>query len=131
MALAPDGRRLATATPDQAVRCYDAITGRELQTFPVGADYVSCSLLFSAEGDRLSALMAGTLQCWDVDSGRELRHLHLGREFERGLLSPDGRVVIGRGGTPNLNFYRLTTDRGVRIPVTKLADASLSFRHVT
>src|SRR5262249_45442669 len=71
MALAPDGRRFASAGRDRTVRLWDLLSGKELHVLRGHADVLT-SLAFSPDGKRLaSASNDKTIKLWDPATGRE------------------------------------------------------------
>jgi WD40 repeat protein/serine/threonine protein kinase len=80
VSFSPDGRRLASASADRAVRLCDLETGREVRKLP-GTAYGVESVAFSRDGRRLAAAggdwttrRPGDIRVWDVATGRELLH---------------------------------------------------------
>jgi WD40 repeat protein len=116
VALSADGNRLATAGVNQPIRCWDANNGKETRSLDLGGDYASASVLLSPDGGRLTALTDKLLRSWDLDTGRELRRLYLRGDLRQGLLSPDGRAVVGRTAAANLFLYRVPEERPVPVP---------------
>ena len=65
VAFSSDGKRLASASWDGTVKVWDALTGQELLTLPIGAD--AGSVAFSPDGHRLaSGRRDGTVMIWDA-----------------------------------------------------------------
>jgi WD40 repeat protein/Flp pilus assembly protein TadD len=94
VAFSPDGKLLATAAADNAVRLWDARTGSELRTLR-GHDRPVTSVAFSADGRRLaSGAMDGSVRAWDPDAGREqfVTHVH-SAPVSAVNLSRDGRLL--------------------------------------
>ncbi len=90
----PDGRRVAVAGYDRAVRVWDADTGRELLDLRGHSDYIrSCD--WSPDGSRLvTGGVDGTVRVWDTASGIELLTIEGGREA---CWSADGTQLLTLG----------------------------------
>jgi WD40 repeat protein len=88
VAFSPDGRRLASASPDQTVRVWDAATGQELLTLKGHTSHVN-GVAFSPDGRRLAS--AGG---WDA-TGKEL--LASAGGWDRG---PESGGYSRRGQSP-------------------------------
>jgi WD40 repeat protein/tRNA A-37 threonylcarbamoyl transferase component Bud32 len=98
VAVSPDGRTLASAGEDRAVKLWDLAERRVIHTLTAHTDEVF-GLDFSRDGNLLaSGSRDGTIIVWDVDEGTELRrikgHSHA---YTRIGLSPDGRIVAAGG----------------------------------
>ena len=71
MAFSPDGKRLASASRDQTVKVWDAVTGQEILTLKGHTSGVT-SVAFSPDGKRLaSAAPRMTVKVWDAATGQE------------------------------------------------------------
>jgi WD40 repeat protein/tRNA A-37 threonylcarbamoyl transferase component Bud32 len=94
VAVSPDGRVLASAGEDRAVKLWDLAAGRVVQTLRGHTDEV-LELAFSPDGRRLaSGSRDGTVLLWDAASGAELKRLAShARAFARLGFSPDGRTL--------------------------------------
>jgi WD40 repeat protein/serine/threonine protein kinase len=92
VAFSPDGRRLASASGNRAVRVWDVATGQE--TFAIkGEKGDVAAVALSADGRRLaSANSDGTIHLWDTTTGQEVRTLKGPIRGSAGLaFSPDGQ----------------------------------------
>jgi WD40 repeat protein len=94
VAMGPDGRTLASAGEDGAVKVWDLAAGRVVHTLSAHTDEVF-GLTFSCDGNRLASGSGdGTIILWDVDKGAEVRRLKgHSRSYSRICFSPDGRTL--------------------------------------
>jgi WD40 repeat protein len=120
-ALSPDGHRILSAScvnywfvpqPDNGDRSgpwrlWDADTGKELHhlTGPP-TDYVA-SVAFSPDGKRALTTSQSQLLLWDVESGRKLRVLDVGRLVTSVAFCSDGRRALSGGGGNKLCLWDL------------------------
>ena len=97
IAWAPDGKMLASAGQDGAVKVWDATTGKERQALKHGAAVMG--LAFGPDGKRLlSAGHEGGIKFWDVQTGKEEKSLLRpgAGDVTRAAFSEDGlRVASG------------------------------------
>src|SRR5206468_2792971 len=69
VAFAPDGKRVASAGEDRAVRVWDADSGEALFVLR-GHPAAVCSLVYADGGKRLVSVSEdGTLRTWDAETG--------------------------------------------------------------
>jgi len=75
VAFAPDGRTLASGSPDQTIKLWDVASGREVRTLSGHTHWVR-SVAFSPDGRTLaSGSYDNTIKLWDVASGQLIRSL--------------------------------------------------------
>ena len=72
-ALAPDGRRIASAGADRYVRTFDAATGQQIRRFEGHTSY-ALSVAWKRDGQQLATAGAdNTVRIWDAETGDQLR----------------------------------------------------------
>jgi len=100
VAYRPDGRILAIAGCDGAIRLLDSSTGQLVRVLVGHAERVY-HLAWSPDGRTLAAsIRAGTVRLWDADNGRHLRNLsgQTPEPMTTGFWLRDGRTLAASGG---------------------------------
>jgi WD40 repeat protein len=96
IAIASDGKTLATVGGDKFIHLWDTATGKQKGQFAGRAGEVR-ALLFSSDGKTLIFAAPWAILAWDVASGREVRKIETDGAG-RVALSPDS-TVLATGGT--------------------------------
>jgi predicted NACHT family NTPase len=109
IALAPDGRTLATGSWDTTVRLWDRHTRRELRSLAGHGAGVRC-LAFSPDGKRLASGGSGAIVLWDPRSAKVLKRITTGDNDGFGLaFSPDGRTLAAGNGDGSVRLWDSTS----------------------
>jgi WD40 repeat protein len=116
----PDGKLVATTSPDGTARLLDVATGKEVRHFATDALWLR-GTAFTPDGKTL-ILSGGEkgIGLWDVASGKLVRHLAVPDFVQALALSPDGRTLAA-SCSDVLHFWDLTT--GTELRRVKRSDA--------
>jgi RNA polymerase sigma factor (sigma-70 family) len=115
VAVAPDGKVIATAGWDGVIRLWDPATGTERRRL-AGHDFGVFSVAFSPDS---RALASGgrdrTIRVWAVATGKELRRL-AGHEGPVNFVafSPDGKMIASKSNDGTLRLWDIATGREQR-----------------
>jgi WD40 repeat protein len=122
---APDGRTLATASRDGAVKIWDVSLDADRQIIPVGEDGI-CAIAFTPDGRALSvAGEKGTVWTWDVTGARSLatRQLSIRGKAAWTALSRDAATLAILDSDRSCQVWDLKTGRrllSVKVPITSV-----------
>lgn len=113
-AFSPDGKRIATAESDGAVRLWDVSTGTQ-QTELRGHEDAVTGCAFGPDGALL--VSAGgfdlTARVWDLESGQEVAVLRGHTAWVKGCeFSPDGALIATSGGDGNVILWNVEALEG-------------------
>jgi WD40 repeat protein len=100
IAIAPDGRTLASGSWDKTVRVWDVATGNELHRLAGAQDEIYC-VRFSPDGRWLaSGGKDRMLRLWDAATGRQLHQFQHECFILAVAFSPDSRTLASGGWNP-------------------------------
>ncbi|MFF7780445.1 trypsin-like peptidase domain-containing protein [Streptomyces tanashiensis] len=125
VAFSPDGRTLATASSDKAVRLWDVITGKAIGAPLTGHSDAVLSVAFSPDGRTLATAGADrTVRLWDVAT-RETRLI--GPEHSDTVvsvaISPDGHTIATASSDGAVRLWDVVTGKAKGAPLTGHYDA--------
>ncbi len=114
LAMAPDGRRLATGADDNSLTIWDIATGRRSPLLP-GGDASYTRAVFSADGRWLATLGGGgpgggaaRARVWNAVTGALAADLDAGQGLYCSLaMSPDSRTLAGGGSAGSVSLWNL------------------------
>ena len=112
VAVNADGRTLASAGEDRAIKVWDLASGQEIFTLSAHADAVT-GLTFSPDGALLaSAGRDGVVALWDADEGKLLRTFpgHA-RAMSQLAISPNGAILAAGGESGCARVWTVATGK--------------------
>jgi WD40 repeat protein len=116
MAVSPDGRRLATGSPEQLVRVWDISSGRLVASSPERVRFLH-ALAFSPDGGLVAySDERGSVFLWDTRGPRPLRQL-VARDAPANTLafSPDGRTLASGHMDHTIRLWHPDIDQEVAV----------------
>jgi WD40 repeat protein len=115
VAIAPDGKRVASGSADHTVRIWEVGTGKQLFMLREDKREVR-SVFFSRDGKRLLTMSnenPGTVKAtsrltwWDLDKRQQIRQQRFADTIAPIALSPDSKLLATGSGEPGVPFIRL------------------------
>jgi WD40 repeat protein len=116
MAVSPDGRRLATGSPEQLVRVWEISSGRLVASSPERVRFLH-ALAFSPDGGMVAySDERGSVFLWDTSGLRPLRQL-VTRDAPANTLafSPDGRTLASGHMDHTIRLWHPDIDQEVAV----------------
>jgi WD40 repeat protein len=121
VALSPDGRRLATAVNNNAVRLWDTDTGQPLGDPLTGHTAEVNGVAFSPDGHRLATASADhTARLWNADTGQPLGDPLTGHTnaVNSVAFSPDGHRLATASADHTVRLWNADTGQPLGDPLT-------------
>jgi WD40 repeat protein/serine/threonine protein kinase len=105
LAYSSDGKRLATGGQADAIKIWDALTGKEL--LALRGDYGGPRrVAFNPDGSRIvSGSYDGSVKVWDTTAGQELLTLKLPAQVESVGFSSDGTQLFAAGADGTIRIW--------------------------
>ncbi len=114
VALAPDGRTLATVGLDLALRLWDPADGRERATRSLPD--IPIAVAISTEGLVAVALQSGPVRCWDTTGAEKPPFAGAPRAVRSLAFAADGKTLVSTGDEPFARSWDVATRQGRPLP---------------
>ena len=110
VSFSPDGTQLASASEDNTLKLWNAITGQLTRTLKGHTDWVT-SVSFSPDGKRLASTSRDqTVKLWNVATGQQTRTLKgHAKAVNSVCFSPDGTQLASAGYDRTVKLWDATT----------------------
>ena len=110
VAIAPDGKTVATASYDETIKLWNLKTGKELQMLTGHSRDVEC-VAISPDGQILaSGSDDNTIKLWNLQTGKELTTLAGHSGWVRSLaITPDGKTLVSGSDDKTIALWNLET----------------------
>jgi RNA polymerase sigma factor (sigma-70 family) len=126
LALSPDGKVVATAQMDNAVRLWDVRTGQAHTALRKRARAVR-AVAFSPDGQRIATGDENAVRIWDLDAAADLVTLGEDRAVRAVAFSPDGRRLLSASDDGAVTIWDAETGKKLSAVADKDGDPSAAF----
>ncbi|WP_437959880.1 pentapeptide repeat-containing protein [Sorangium sp. So ce119] len=111
LAWSPDGKRLASAGYDNAVRLWDTRTGKELARIDGYRDWV-IDVAWHPDSKRLvGAGDDNQVRIWDADTGKEIARIEHSNRVNAVACHPDGKLLASAGYSKVILLWDIDTGK--------------------
>jgi len=110
VAFSPDGRKIVSGSPDNAIKVWDVDGGALLMTLSGHEGWPTC-FAFTPDGERIvSSSIDETIRVWDASTGQQLMVLK-GHESGVGgiAISPDGKSIVSHSADRTAKVWDMAT----------------------
>ena len=110
IAFSPDGKKIVSGSPSNAIKVWDVGSGTELMTLSGHEEFLT-GLAFTPDGKRIvSSSTDNTLRVWDASTGQELMVFE-GHEARISdiAISPDGKRIVSVSLDRTAKVWDITT----------------------
>jgi WD40 repeat protein len=107
VAFSPDGKRLASGSPDGTIKLWDVATGKEQAAVTGHSREVYC-VVFSPDGKTLASAGDGGTRFWDVARGKELPTPKELVHAAWVAYSPDGKMLASSDGKGTVKLWEIS-----------------------
>ncbi|MEH2070391.1 MAG: caspase family protein [Nostoc sp.] len=110
----PDGKTIASASADNTVKLWNAVTGKEITTLKGHSNFVG-GVAFSPDGKTIASASAdNTVKLWNTATGKEITTLKGHSNFVYSVaFSPDGKTIASAGVDKTVKLWNAATGKEI------------------